>query len=92
METLVASKKRESDPDESMEEKRCKKQRGGSDTVQFLKEHTEMEFQFKREELEAKKTEQSVLIEQQMETMFIETQKQQAQLMATLVQKMSGHK
>ena len=75
-----------------MEEKRCKKRRGGSDTVQFLKEDTEIEFQFKREELEAKKTEQSLLIEQQLETMFMETQKQQTQLMATLVQKMSGHK
>ena len=92
METLVAPKKRKSDPDESVEEKRCKKRRVGSDTVQFLKEDTEMEFQFKREELEAKKTDQSLLIEQQMETMFMETQKQQTQLMATLVQKMSGHK
>ena len=38
METFAASKKRKSDPDESAEEKRCKKRRGGSDTVQFLKE------------------------------------------------------
>ena len=38
METLGASKKRKSDPDESAEEKPCKKRRGGSDTVQFLKE------------------------------------------------------
>ena len=39
METLGASKKRKSYPDESVEEKRGKKRRGGSDTVQFLKEH-----------------------------------------------------
>ena len=65
LETLGASEKRKSDPDESAEEKRCKKLRGGSDTVQFLKEHSEMEFTFKREELEAKKSEQSLLTEQQ---------------------------
>ncbi|CAH3118513.1 unnamed protein product [Porites lobata] len=108
METLGASKKRKSDPDESAEEKR------------------EMEFRFKREELEAKKSEQSLLTEQQkqqqqmismfqqqlqqqnqqqqlqqqqmqqqlqqMQTMFMESQKQQAQLMATLFQKMSEQK
>ena len=34
METLSASKKRKSDPDKSAEEKRCKKRKGGSDTVQ----------------------------------------------------------
>ena len=77
METFAASKKRKSDPDESTEEKRCKKRRGGSDTVQFLKEHSEMEFQFKREELEAKKSEQSLLIEQQ---------KQQQQMMISMFQ------
>ena len=65
METLGASKKRKSDPGGSAVEKRCKKRRGGSDTVQFLKEHSEMEFRFKREELEAKKSEQSLLNEQQ---------------------------
>ena len=65
METLGASKKRKSDPDESVEEKRGKKRRGGSDTVQFLKEHSEMEFKFKREELEPKKSEQSFSTEQQ---------------------------
>ena len=54
METLGASKKRKSDPDESAERKRGKKRRGGSDTVQFLKEHSEMEFQFRGEELEVK--------------------------------------
>ena len=85
METFAASKKRKSDPDESAEEKRCKKRRGGSDTVQFLKEHSEMEFQFKREELEAKKSEQSLLIEQQkqqqqmMISMFQQQQQQQNQ-------------
>ena len=83
METLAASKKRKSDPEESAEEKRCKKRRGGSDTVQFLKEHSEMEFQFKTEELEAMKTEQSLLIEQQkrqqqmMISMFQQQQQQQ---------------
>ena len=65
METLGASKKRKSDPYESAEEKRCKKRRGGSDTVQFLKEHSELEFRFKREELEVKKSEQSLLTKQQ---------------------------
>ncbi|CAH3117564.1 unnamed protein product [Porites lobata] len=88
METLGASKKRKSDPDESAEEKRCKKRRGGSDTVQFLKEHSEMEFRFKREELEAKKSEQSLLTEQQkqqqqMISMFqqqLQQQNQQQQL------------
>lgn len=118
METLGASNKRKSDPEESAEEKRCKKRRGGSDTVQFLKEHSGMELTFKREELEAKKSEQSLLTEQQkqqqqmismlqqqlqqqnqqqqmqqqlqqMQTMFMESQKQQAQLMAALFQKMS---
>ena len=85
METLAASKKRKSDSDESAGEKRCKKRRGGSDTVQFLKEHSEMEFQFKREELDAKKTEQSLLIEQQkqqqqmMISMFQQQQQQQNQ-------------
>ena len=106
--SLGASKRRKSDPNESAEEKRCKKWRGGSDTVQFLKEHSELEFRFKREELEANKSEQSLLTEQQkqqqqmismfqqqlqqMQTMFMESQKQQAQLMATLSQKMSEHK
>ncbi|CAH3190652.1 unnamed protein product [Porites evermanni] len=79
METLGASKKRKSDPDESAEEKRCKKRRGGSDT---------MEFRFKREELEAKKSEQSLLTEQQkqqqqMIPMFqqqLQQQNQQQQL------------
>ena len=77
MEIFAASKKRKSDPDESTGEKRCKKRRGGSDTVQFLKEHSEMKFQFKREELEAKKSEQSLLIEQQ---------KQQQQMMISMFQ------
>ena len=63
METLGASKKRKSNPDESVEEKWCKKRRSGSNTVQFLKEHSEMDFKFKREELEAKKSEQSPLTE-----------------------------
>ena len=77
-----------SDPDESVEEKRCKRRLGGSDTVQFLKEHSEMEFTFKREELEAKKSEQSLLTEQQrqqqqMISMFqqqLQQQNQQQQL------------
>ncbi|CAH3178511.1 unnamed protein product [Porites lobata] len=94
METLGASKKRKSDPDESAEEKRCKKRRGGSDTVQFLKEHSEMEFRFKREELEAKKSEQSLLTEQkkqqqQMISMFqqqLQQQNQQQQLQQQQVQ------
>ena len=51
METLGASKNRKSDPVEAAEEKRCKRRRGDRDTVQFLKEHSEMEFTFKREEL-----------------------------------------
>ncbi|KAL9976892.1 hypothetical protein ACROYT_G014233 [Oculina patagonica] len=84
MESLGASKKRKTDPDESVEEKRCKKRRGGSDTVQFLKEHSELEFQFKREELEAKKGEQSLLNEQQkqqqqMISMFQQQLQQQNQ-------------
>ena len=65
METFGASKKRKAEPDESPKEKHCKKRRGGSDTVQFLKEHSEMKFQFKREELDAEKNEQSFLTEQQ---------------------------
>jgi len=90
METLGDSKRRNSDPSESAEEKRCKKRRGGSDTVQFLKEHSEMELNFKREELEAKKSEQSLLNEQQkqqqqqqMISMFqqhLQQQNQQQQL------------
>lgn len=60
METFGASKKRKAEPDKSPEEKRCKKRIGGSDTVQLLKKQSEMEFQFKREELEAKKNEQCV--------------------------------
>ena len=108
MKTRGASKKRKSDPDGSAEEERCKKRRGGSDTVQFLKKHSEMDLRFKREELEAKKSEQSLLTEQQkqqqlqqqqmqqqlqqMQTMFMESQKQQAQLIATLFQKMSEQK
>ena len=55
METLSASKKRKSDPDGSAEEKRCKKRRGGSDTVQFLKEHSEMEFRLKEKSLRLRK-------------------------------------
>ena len=58
MATIGASKKRKFDPVESGKQKRCKKRRGGSDTLQFLKEHSEMEFQFKREEVKAKKSEQ----------------------------------
>ena len=108
LKTRGASKKRKSDPDGSAEEERCKKRRGGSDTVQFLKKHSEMDLRFKGEELEAKKSEQSLLTEQQkqqqlqqqqmqqqlqqMQTMFMESQKQQAQLMATLFQKMSEQK
>ena len=55
METLGASKKRKSDPDESVEEKRGKKRRGGSDTVQFLREHSEMEFKLKEKSLKLRK-------------------------------------
>ena len=51
-ETSCASKKRKLDPNESPEKKR----RDGSDIVQFLKEHSEMEFQFKWEKLEAEKS------------------------------------
>ena len=94
METLGASKKRKSDPDESVEEKRFKKRRGGSDTVWFLKEHSEMEFKFKREELHAKKSEQSLLTEQQKQqqqiiSMFqqqLQQQNQQQQMQQQLQQ------
>ena len=65
METLGASKKRKADPDESPEEKLCKKWRSGSDTVQFLKKHSKMEFQCQREELEAMKYGLLLIIEQQ---------------------------
>lgn len=51
-ETSCASKKRKLDPNESPEKRR----RDGSDIVQFLKEHSEMEFQFKWEKLEAEKS------------------------------------
>ncbi|XP_027037162.1 golgin subfamily A member 6-like protein 7 isoform X2 [Pocillopora damicornis] len=65
METFGASKKRKADPDESPEEKLCKKWRSGSDTVQFLKKHSKMEFQCQREELEAMKYGLLLIIEQQ---------------------------
>ena len=65
METFGASKKRKADPDESPEEKLCKKWRSGSDTVQFLKKNSEMEFQCQREELEAKKYGLLLIFEQQ---------------------------
>ena len=64
METFGASKKRKADPDESPE-KLCKKWRSGSDTVQFLKKHSKMEFQCQREELEAERYGLSLIIEQQ---------------------------
>ena len=67
METFGACKKRKADPDESPEEKLCKKWRSGSDTVQFLKKHSEMEFQCQREELEAKKYGLLLIFEQQKE-------------------------
>ena len=51
-ETSCASKKRKLDPNESP----GKKRRDGSDIVQFLKEQSEMEFQFKWEKLEAEKS------------------------------------
>ena len=73
METFGASKKRKADPDESPEEKLCKKWRSGSDTVQFLKKHSKMEFQCEREELEAMKYDLLLIIEQQKQ------QKQQKQ-------------
>ena len=65
METFGASKKRKADPDESPEEKLCKKRRSGSDTVQFLKKHSEMEFQCQKEELEANKYGLLLIFEQQ---------------------------
>ena len=65
METFGASKKRKADPDESPEEKLCKNWRSGSDTVQFLKKHSKMEFQCQREELEAMKYGLLLIIEQQ---------------------------
>ena len=65
METFGASKKRKADPDESPEEKLCKKWRSGSDTVQFLKKHSKMEFQCQREELEAEGYGLLLIIEQQ---------------------------
>ena len=77
METFGASKKRKADPDESPEEKLCKKWRSGSDTVQFLKKHSKMEFQCQREELEAMKYELLPIIEQQ---------KQQQQMISMLQQ------
>ena len=76
METFGASKKRKADPDESPE-KLCKKWRSGSDTVQFLKKHSKMEFQCQREELEAMKYELLPIIEQQ---------KQQQQMISMLQQ------
>jgi len=39
-------------------EEKCKKRRVGSDTVHILEEYSE--FKFKREEFEAKKSEQSL--------------------------------
>ena len=48
MKTRGASKKRKSDPDGSAEEERCKKRRGGSDTVQFLKKHSEMDLRLRK--------------------------------------------
>ena len=83
METLGASEKRKSDPDESAEEKRCKKRRGGSVTVQFLKEHSEMEFECKREAFEAKKSERSLPTEQQKQQ---QQQLQQQQMQQQLQQ------
>ena len=65
METFGASKKRKADPDESPKEKLCKKWRSGSDTIQFLKKHSKMEFQCQREELEAMKYGLLLIIEQQ---------------------------
>lgn len=79
METFGTSKKRKAESDELPEEKRCKKRTVGCDTVQFLKEHSEMRFQFKREEIEAKKNEQSLLTEQQ---------KQQQQMVSMLQQQL----
>lgn len=83
MESLGSTKKRKSDADDS-EVKKGKKRRSGNDTVQFLREHTEIEFQFKREELEAKKSEQSLASEQQkqqqqMFSMLMQQQQQQNQ-------------
>ena len=77
METFGASKKRKADPDESPEEKLCKKWRSGSDTVQFLKKHSKMEFQCQREELEAMKYGLLLIFEQQ---------KQQQQMISILQQ------
>ena len=77
METFGASKKRKADPDESPKEKLCKKWRSGSDTVQFLKKHSKMEFQCQREELEAMKYGLLLIFEQQ---------KQQQQMISMLQQ------
>ena len=79
METFGASKKRKADPDESPEEKLCKKWRSGSDTVQFLKKHSKMEFQCQREELEAMKYELLLIIEQQKQQEMISMLQQQNQ-------------
>ena len=79
METFGASKKRKADPDESPEEKLCKKWRSGSDTVQFLKKHSKMEFQCQREELEAEKYGLLLIIE-------LQKQQKQQQWMISMLQ------
>ena len=79
METLGASKKRKADPDESPEEL-CKNWRSGSDTVQFLKKHSKMEFQCQREELEAMKYGLFIIEQQKQQEMISMLQQQNQQL------------
>jgi len=54
METLGATIKRKSDSEVESEPKKGKQRRSGIDTVQFLRDYSDMEFQFKREELRKK--------------------------------------
>ena len=56
------------------------KQRRGSDTVQLLRENSEIKFRFKREELQARNNEKLLIPDQQkqqQQTVFILIQQQQ---------------
>jgi len=54
METLGATIKRKSDSEVESEPKKEKQRRSGSDTVQFFRDYSGLEFQLKREELQKK--------------------------------------
>ena len=62
------------------QEEPAKKNRGGNDSIQFLREKSEKELEVRKQELKLKEKEQECLFEQQREMMQLMQSRQQSMM------------